>query len=33
MTPGEKNARGVRWDTFESDISMKYADMKIRRKK
>ncbi|CAG2212892.1 Tenascin-R,Ryncolin-2,Ficolin-3,Ficolin-1-A,Fibrinogen C domain-containing protein 1,Tenascin-X,Ficolin-2,Ficolin-1,Fibrinogen-like protein A,Microfibril-associated glycoprotein 4,Ryncolin-3,Ryncolin-4 [Mytilus edulis] len=32
FNPGTEDPRGVRWDTFESDISLKYADIKIRRK-
>ncbi|CAC5415219.1 Ryncolin-4,Microfibril-associated glycoprotein 4,Angiopoietin-related protein 7,Ficolin-2,Ficolin-3,Ficolin-1,Fibrinogen C domain-containing protein 1 [Mytilus coruscus] len=30
--PGTDDPSGVRWDTFESDISLSYADIKIRRK-
>lgn len=32
FNPGTEDPRGVRWDTFESDISLRYADIKIRRK-
>lgn len=32
LHPGTKLVSGIRWDTLENEISLSYADMKIRRK-